>query len=113
MFFDNKVYFKYLDLCYGEGIKVPVIPGLKILTNKSHLINIPKNFYINLPQDLVEEVLSAKPDQVMDIGVEWAANQVEELFNKNIPSVHFYIMQNSLPVIKLMERLKTKKIISC
>ncbi|MCL5029068.1 MAG: methylenetetrahydrofolate reductase [Bacteroidetes bacterium] len=112
MFFDNKVFFKYLELCQQEGINVPIIPGLKILTNKSHLISIPKNFYINLPQELVDEVYSARPEQVLDIGIEWAANQVEELLNKNVTSVHFYIMQNSLPVIKLMERLKQKKVIS-
>jgi len=111
MFYDNKVYFDFVDKCREDGTNVPIIPGLKILTNKSHLINIPKNFYINLPQDLVDEISSAKPDKYIDIGVEWAANQVEELFSRNVPSVHFYIMQNSLPIIKLMERLKTKKII--
>jgi methylenetetrahydrofolate reductase (NADPH) len=111
MFYDNKVYFDFVDKCREEGINVPIIPGLKILTTKSHLINIPKNFYINLPQDLVDEVSSAKPENHIDIGVEWAANQVEELFKRNVPSVHFYIMQNSLPVIKLMDRLKAKKIV--
>jgi methylenetetrahydrofolate reductase (NADPH) len=111
MFYDNKAYFDYVDKCREEGITAPVIPGLKILTNKSQLVNIPKNFYINLPQDLVDEISSAKPEKHLDIGVEWAANQVEELFSRNIPSVHFYIMQNSLPIIKLMERLKTKKIV--
>lgn len=112
MFFDNRVYFKYVELCRQEGINIPIIPGLKILTNKAHLINIPKNFYINLPTELVDEVYAAKPEHVLDIGVEWAAKQVEELFNNNVPSVHFYIMQNSLPVKKLMDLLKAKKVIS-
>ncbi|RPI70214.1 MAG: methylenetetrahydrofolate reductase [NAD(P)H], partial [Ignavibacteriales bacterium] len=106
MFYDNEVFFKYVDLCRKEGINVPIVPGLKILTSKAHLVNIPKNFYVNVPQDLVDEVTAAKPEQVMDIGVEWAVKQVEGLLNKNVPSVHFYIMQNSLPVKKLMERLK-------
>jgi methylenetetrahydrofolate reductase (NADPH) len=109
MFYDNKVYFNYLDMCKKEGINVPVVPGLKILTSKAHLINIPKNFYVNLPEELVDEVVAAKPEHVMDIGVEWAVKQVEELLNRNVPSVHFYIMQNSLPVKKLMERLKLFK----
>jgi methylenetetrahydrofolate reductase (NADPH) len=109
MFYDNKLFFNYVDLCRKEGIEVPIIPGLKILTSKAHLVNIPKNFYVNLPQELVDEVLEAKPDHVMDIGVEWAVKQVEELINRNVPSVHFYIMQNSTPVRKLMERLKMFK----
>ncbi len=111
MFFDNKVYFKYVELCRQEGINVPIIPGIKILTSKAHLASIPKNFYINIPDALADEVYSAKPENVMDIGVEWAAKQVEELFSKGVQSVHFYIMQNSLPVKKLMSRLKLSKVI--
>ena len=109
MFYDNNAYFKYVELCRKEGINVPIIPGIKILTAKSHLVNIPKNFYINIPDALADEVYSATPDKVIDIGVEWAANQVEELLSKGVPSVHFYILQNSLPVKKLMERLKLFK----
>ena len=109
MFYDNDVYFRYVELCRKEGINVPIIPGIKILTAKSHLVNIPKNFYINIPDALADEVYSAPPDRVIDIGVEWAANQVEELLSKGVPSVHFYILQNSLPVKKLMERLKLFK----
>jgi methylenetetrahydrofolate reductase (NADPH) len=99
-----------VDLCRKEGITVPIIPGIKILTTKAHLINVPKNFYINIPDALADEVYSAKPEKVLDIGVEWAATQVEELISKGVPSVHFYIMQNSLPVEKLMNRLKLFKI---
>jgi len=106
MFYDNEYYFKFVELCKEVGIKVPIIPGLKILTSRAHLTSVPKNFYINLPDQLADEVMAAKPEHVLDIGVEWAAKQVEELLNKNVPSVHFYIMQNSKPIIKLMERLK-------
>lgn len=109
MFFDNKVYFDYVNLCRKEGIEAPIIPGLKILTAKSHLVNVPKNFHVSIPDALVDEITSAKPEHVLDIGVEWAAKQVEGLLNKNVPSVHFYIMQNSAPVKKLMNRLKLFK----
>ncbi len=106
MFYDNKYYFKFIELCREIGINAPIIPGLKILTSRSHLTSVPKNFYINIPDQLADEVMAAKPEHVTDIGIEWAAKQVEELLNKNVPSVHFYIMQNSKPIIKLMERLK-------
>ncbi len=106
MFYDNKYYFHFAEQCREVGINVPIIPGLKILTSRAHLTSVPKNFYINIPDDLADEVIEAKPEHVMDIGIEWALKQVEELLNKNVPSVHFYIMQNSKPIVKLMERLK-------
>lgn len=106
MFYDNNYYFKFVELCKEAGINVPIIPGLKILTSKVHLTSVPKNFHINIPDSLADEVLEAKPEHALDIGVEWAAKQVEELLNANVPSVHFYIMQNSKPIVKLMQRLK-------
>lgn len=106
MFFDNEVYFNFVKECRNEGIEVPIIPGLKILTSKTHLLSIPKNFYINIPSELSEEIESVKPEEVIQVGVKWAAKQVEELVNKGVPSVHFYIMQNSTPVKMLMEKLK-------
>lgn len=106
MFFDNKAYFNFLDMCRKEGIDVPIIPGLKILTSKTQLNSIPRNFHVNIPSELSDAVESAKPEEITEVGVEWAAKQVEELFNSKVPSVHFYIMQNSSPVKKLMKRLK-------
>lgn len=108
MFYDNKYYFDYVEMCKQIGITVPVIPGLKIVTSKVQLHSIPKNFYVSIPEELSDEIMNAKPEHVLDIGVEWAAKQVKELLNKNVPGVHFYIMQNSKPTIKLMERLKIK-----
>lgn len=109
MLFDNKAYFNYVDLCKEEGIQVPIIPGLKILTQKSHLTSVPRNFYINLPDEFTGEVMEAKPEHVLEIGVNWAAKQVEELLNANVPSIHFYIMQNSKPINLLMKKLKLYK----
>jgi len=105
MFYDNKVYFDYVVACKAEGIDAPIIPGLKILSLKSHLTSIPRNFYINIPSVLAEEVMAAKPEHVLEIGVNWAVKQVEELFNRNAPSIHFYIMQNSKPINLLMKKL--------
>jgi methylenetetrahydrofolate reductase (NADPH) len=106
MFYDNKFYFEYVDKCREHGINVPIIPGLKILTSKAQLHSIPKDFHVTIPSALSDEVENAKPDGVLSIGVEWAANQVKELLDKNVPSVHFYIMLNSKPINMVMERLK-------
>jgi len=106
MFYDNKFYFEYVEKCHEAGINVPIIPGLKILTSKAQLHSIPKDFHVTIPSALSDEIENAKPDQVLNIGVEWAAEQVRELLDRNVPSVHFYIMLNSKPISKVMERLK-------
>ncbi len=105
MFFRNKCYLDYVDKCRSAGINVPIIPGLKILTSKNHLNSIPKNFFVEIPDELSNEIQEAKPEHVIDIGVEWAFKQSEELLNKGAPSLHFYIMQSSKPIEKLMKKL--------
>lgn len=106
MLYDNKKYFDYVEQCRSVGINVPIIPGLKIVTSKKQLQSVPKHFYIDLPDELTEEIEKAKPEHVVDIGVEWTAKQVEELLNKNVPAIHFYIMQNPKPITMLMNKLK-------
>ena len=106
MFYDNEKYFKYVDLCRENGITVPIIPGLKIITAKSNLTTIPKNFYINIPEELSEKVMAAEDDKVHEVGTDWAAAQVKDLINKGVPSIHFYIMLNSKPISMLMDKLE-------
>ena len=109
MFYDNKFYFEYVDKCKANGINVPIIPGLKILTSRAQLHSIPKDFHVTIPSALSDEVENAKPEEVLNMGVEWAANQVRELLDGNVPGVHFYIMLNSKPINMVMERLKLFK----
>jgi len=106
MFFDNRHYFHYLELCRENGVDVPIIPGLKILTSVKQLATIPRTFFVEIPSDLSDEVLAAKPEHVADIGVEWALKQTQELIDHGVPSVHFYVMQSAAAIKKLMARLK-------
>jgi methylenetetrahydrofolate reductase (NADPH) len=46
MFFDNKKYFEFVKACRDAGINVPIIPGLKPITNKKQLSVIPAHFML-------------------------------------------------------------------
>ena len=106
MFYDNKKYYDYVAKCREAGITVPIIPGLKILTSKNHINSLPKNFFIDIPKELAENIINSKPEHTIDIGVEWTLKQVEDLLNHNVPAIHFYVMQSALPINKLMAKLK-------
>jgi methylenetetrahydrofolate reductase (NADPH) len=106
MFFDNQHYFRFVDACRQEGITVPIIPGLKILNTVKQLTSIPRTFFVEIPCELSDEVLAAKPEHVLDIGVEWALKQSEELLARGVPSLHFYVMQSAAAIKKLMGKLK-------
>jgi len=96
MFFDNKKYFDFVDLCRQNGINVPIIPGLKILSSRKQLIALPKVFHIDLPQDLYVELEKCKDDKaVKEVGVKWCIEQSKELKKAGVPCLHYYTMGTS------------------
>jgi methylenetetrahydrofolate reductase (NADPH) len=106
LFFDNAHYFDFVERCRAVGITVPIIPGIKILTNRRHLHSLPSTFHIEIPESLAAEVEAAADEHVVDIGVQWATRQAEELMSAGAPSVHFYIMQTASPVVRVVDALR-------
>ncbi|MEX0599248.1 MAG: methylenetetrahydrofolate reductase, partial [Rhodothermales bacterium] len=106
MFFDNDAYFRFVEACRDVGISVPIVPGLKVLTKKRHLKSLPSYFHVNVPEALAAEVEAADPEDVSDIGVEWARMQCEELMSANVPCIHFYVMSNADTVTRVVEPLR-------
>ncbi len=93
MFFDNKKYFDFVKICRENGINVPIIPGIKPVSVKNHLYTLPGIFNIDLPEDLVKEILKCKNDkEVRKLGVEWATFQSKELIKAGVPAIHYYTM---------------------
>ncbi len=106
MFFDNSVYFDFEKKCREHGITAPIIPGLKIVSSPKQLVSIPKNFHVDIPDELTREILAAKKEHVLEIGTEWTLKQFNELLNAGVPAVHFYILQDSKPINLLMKKAR-------
>nr|MCU0349733.1 methylenetetrahydrofolate reductase [Flavobacterium sp.] len=93
MFFDNKKFFDFVAKCRAAGITVPIIPGLKPIATKKQLNLIPHRFSLELPDDLIMEVVKAKDNEaVKQIGIEWCTQQSKELIAAGIPVLHYYSM---------------------
>jgi methylenetetrahydrofolate reductase (NADPH) len=91
MFFDNKKFFDFVDLCRAEGIKVPIIPGIKPITFLNDLHLLPQTFSIELPNELVTELKKCKDTPAArQVGVEWGILQARELKAAGVPVIHFY-----------------------
>ncbi len=96
MFFDNKKYFEFVDVCKQNNINVPIIPGLKILSSKKQLTVLPKIFHIDIPQPFYEELEKCKDDkQIKEVGIKWCIEQSKELLKANVPCLHYYTMGTS------------------
>ena len=105
MFFDNKIYFQFVDLCRKNGIEIPIIPGVKILSLERHLKALPKHFYLNIPRELVRSVEGKSKSDIKIAGIDWATNQVQELIDYGVPCIHFYIMSSAKSATKVVSNI--------
>lgn len=106
MFFDNQKYFDFVKQCRAIGITVPIIPGIKPVTGLKQITSIPSNFYIDLPDDFVKELDKAKnTEDARRIGVEWCVQQVKELIQHKVPSIHFYTMSRSQSILEILKEI--------
>lgn len=102
LFFDNSKYFEFVDKCRAGGIHVPIIPGLKPITTKTHMTVLPSIFHIDVPEELYAEVEKCKNnDQVKEVGIEWGVKQSRELMAAGVPVLHYYSMGKSDSVYRI------------
>lgn len=107
MFFDNKAFYSFRDRCREAGITVPIIPGLKPLSNARQLEMIPEAFSIDIPQPLVKELSDYRDDadKAYRAGLEWCIAQCEDLLKHDVPAIHFYTMGRGANVCEILKRL--------
>lgn len=106
MFFDNQKYFDFVEACRKEGIKVPIIPGLKPIVFMNQLTVIPKIFHVDLPEAFSKELGKCKTDaEAAEVGVEWCTLQAKELKEKGVPSIHFYSMMATQSIKRVAEKV--------
>ena len=104
MFFDNKKFFEFQNICKKEGIKVPIIPGLKPISTKKQLNILPHRFHCDLPETLIKEVIKCKDNsQVNEVGIEWCIQQSKELKEYGVPFLHYYSMGKALNIKKIAQ----------
>jgi len=106
MFFDNSKFFKFVENCREAGIAVPIIPGIKPITAKNQITSVPKTFFIDIPEQLSEEIDKCKGNaQAIEVGIEWAIQQSKELIAFGVPCIHFFTMGKSKAVRQIAEKV--------
>lgn len=106
MFYNIDRYKEFVIKCRDNGIDVPIIPGLKPLTNKKQLISLPKIFHLDIPEELSSAIEECKTNaDVQKVSTEWMVNMCKELIDFGVPVLHFYTMSNAGPTKKIVEQL--------
>ena len=112
LFFDNRDYFDFYTRARDIGIKKRIIPGIMPVTNYRQIVRFAKMCGSSIPEALHKrlEPVADDPQATLEIGVEWAWRQCEELLAGGAPGIHFYTLNRSLATQRIFERLRQSSV---
>ena len=93
LFFENRLYFDFVEKAKKIGIDVPIIPGIFPIFNYRNIQAIAQLSGASMPKFLIRKIGKnmENPLEIKSIGIEHAVRQCKELINK-VPCIHFYTM---------------------
>ena len=96
-FFDNDLYFRYLDRVRARGIEIPIVPGILPVQNFKQAANFAKRAGASVPEWLAQkfEGLDDDPDTRRLVAAAVAAGQVQKLAKHGVDTFHFYTMNRA------------------
>lgn len=109
LYFDNRVYFDYVERLRARGVNVPIVPGVLPIRNLASLRFILEMCNARIPGRLVNALLKAHDEggskAVYEIGVAYARQQVRELLDGGAPGVHLYTLNKADMCLQVMDGL--------
>ena len=108
LFFDNELYFRFVEEARAAGIEVPIIPGIMPITDVKQIKTITGMCGASIPAPLLEQLESrtGDPDGVVQLGVSYATLQCAELLARGAPGIHFYTLNRSPATRAIVSVLK-------
>ncbi|HXO06995.1 MAG TPA: methylenetetrahydrofolate reductase [NAD(P)H] [Solirubrobacteraceae bacterium] len=108
LFFDNELYFRFVDEARAVGIEVPILPGIMPITSTAQIKTITGLCGATIPPALTSqlELRAGNGDAVLELGVSYATLQCAELLARGAPGVHFYTLNRSPATRAILSALK-------
>lgn len=103
LFFDNAVYFRFVERCRSHGIQVPIVPGIMPVLSLRQIQRFTALCGASLPNTLRRrlEATDDQPDVVEMIGLDWALDQIRDLVASGAPGYHLYILNRARSALAL------------
>jgi methylenetetrahydrofolate reductase (NADPH) len=96
-FFDNDLYFRYLDRVRARGIAIPIVPGILPVQNFNQMRAFAERCGASVPAWLADRFAGLEQDAATRrlIAAAVAAEQVVDLVDRGVTDFHFYTMNRA------------------
>jgi methylenetetrahydrofolate reductase (NADPH) len=96
-FFDNSVYFRFLDIAAAAGITIPIVPGVVPVLNFKQTASFAKRAGAGVPAWLADRFQGLEDDPVTRrlVAAAVCAEQVIDLIDRGVTHLHFYTMNRA------------------
>ena len=103
LFFDNAVYYRFVEKCRSAGITVPIVPGIMPVLSLKQIQRFTQMCGATLPAQLIKRLeAGADNAEVMEtIGIDWALNQIRGLIANGAAGYHLYILNRAKGALSL------------
>ena len=108
MFFDSKVFLKFVDDCRRVGITCPIVPGLMCINNYAGFVKMAKFCKTRVPDDLRDKMESIKDDAaaIKQFGIEFGVKVCRDLMaSGHVNVLHFYTLNLERVVYGVLDGL--------
>ena len=106
LFFDNAVYFDFVDRCRTSGISLPVLPGLLPVLSIGQVRRFCAMCEATLPVELEHGLDRAEESMQPKVGADWALSQTKSLLDGGAPGYHLYALNKSASTLRILEGLQ-------
>jgi methylenetetrahydrofolate reductase (NADPH) len=96
-FFDNDLYFRYIDVARAAGIEIPIVPGIVPVQNFKQVANFAKRAGASVPPWFAERFAGLDEDVATRrlVAAAVCAEQVISLIDRGVRHIHFYTMNRA------------------
>ena len=96
-FFENDLYFRYLDRVRARGIEIPIVPGIMPMHNFKQARGFVTRAGTSVPDWLAAKFdgLDDDPDTRKLVAATVVAGQVQKLAKHGVDTFHFYTMNRA------------------
>ena len=108
MFFDNDIFYRFVENASKKGISVPIVAGIMPITAYSQIERMVMISGNELPRNFIKLISKYENDPISlkKVGIEYASNQARNIYENGFNAVHIYSMNKYDVAKEIQDNLK-------